>query len=329
MVTAVSGLPPSSRDNRTAILTDAPHPDDHTRPPRSHSFMSRQAVVLATRRATPYNGTMLKKVLLNNYEDPDGPIFQGNYASPRDPNTAVDTAVLVSYNIEFGMRMPQATSEFKIIDPLPQSDVILLQEVDEHGTNRMARVLGYNFVYFPASVHRHGRNFGNAILSRWPILNPTKFILPRRAPGTRQLRLATRAEIALGSTRLLAYSVHTEVYHLTSRKHRRQQVEAIVEDIQPGRQPVIVGGDFNTVRRAHIKRLEQQFGSIGMARVTRGIGPTIRKYRVQPSAADHIFARGIEVEARGKIPQVLSSDHFPVWVRLRPNNHHTVGESPE
>ncbi len=271
---------------------------------------------------------MLKRVLLANYEDPEGPVYQGQYARYRDPASAGDSALIVSYNIKFGLRIPEATSEFKIFDPLPRSDIILLQEVDEHGTNRMARTLGYNFVYYPASVHRHGRNFGNAILSRWPILNPTKFILPRRSPATNQIRLAAKAEIAIGNVHLRTYSVHTEVY-LSTRKHRRQQVSALVEDVQPGSEPVVIGGDFNTVRRAHIQRLEEQFGSIGMTRVSRGIGPTIRKYRLQPSAADHIFARGVELEERGKVPQVVSSDHFPIWVRIRLNHGPDSTQPPE
>ncbi len=256
---------------------------------------------------------LLRRVLLENYDDPAGPVHEGHYAP--SPPAFNGTVQLVSYNIKFGLRVPEATSEFKIIKPLPQSDIILLQEMDEDGTEKMARVLKYNYVYYPASVHRHGRNFGNAILSRWPIRQAEKFILPRRAPGTNQLRIAAKAIIDFGTTTLLTYSVHTEVY-LSSRQHRREQVDAIVQNIEPEADRVVVGGDFNSVRRRHISRLEEQFGSIGMQRLSRGLGPTIRKYKFQPSAADHIFGRGVALKDKGKVPTVVSSDHFPVWVRF-------------
>ena len=50
-----------------------------------------------------------------------------------------------------------------------------------------------------------------------------------------------------------------------------------------------------------------------------GAGPTVSKFGLQPSAADHIFARGLTVLGLGRVDSITASDHFPVWVELAPS----------
>jgi endonuclease/exonuclease/phosphatase family metal-dependent hydrolase len=255
-----------------------------------------------------------------NYEEPELPIFTGAYGattavslSPSSPTTLK----IISYNINFGHTYAEATQEIQTIPALQNPDILLLQEMDEIGCEMMAQTLAMNYVYYPASIHnQHGRNFGNAILSRWPLANPHKLILPYKSWYNQQIRIAVRAEITLGrNLTLLVYAVHTEVY-TAPRHYRQEQVQAVVDDIQAQNSalPIIVGGDFNTATRRGIVRMEQQFATAGLTRASKGAGSTVAKFGPTAIAADHLFSRGLRIVARGAVSEAQASDHYPVWL---------------
>ena len=103
---------------------------------------------------------------------------------------------------------------------LRDADVVLLQEMDSSGTERIANALGMWHVYYPAIYHRRTRrDFGNAVLSRFPIVEDRKIILPHASRYARTHRIATAATIQAGSTEdpCLLYSPR---YHLG---HQRRQ----------------------------------------------------------------------------------------------------------
>ena len=196
---------------------------------------------------------MLPRAQLKNYDDPLGPRFEGQFATGQPDDRA--TTKVVTYNIAQGHNVEQAIEEFHTLEPLQGADIILLQEMDETGTEHMARELGHNYVYYPASLpFMRGRNLGNAILTRWPLTQLHKLILPYRHPAIRQTRIAVRGTVAVGNLDIIVYSVHTEIYS-TLIKHRTAQVAALVDDIGRGNAPVILGGDLNTITRRSIRRL--------------------------------------------------------------------------
>ncbi len=212
--------------------------------------------------------------------------------------------------------MRSAVEEFRTSEALQAADIILLQEMDEAGTEFIARELGHNYVYYPASVpFMHGRNLGNAILSRWPMTQSHKLILPYRHPAIRQTRIAVRARVTGGNRNVVVYSAHTEIYS-TLVRHRKAQVAALVDDVGPGQGAVIVGGDFNTITRRGVKRTAGQFAEIGLARASEGSGPSIRILGVWTAVTDHIFTRGFQVLASGVVDTARASDHLPVWTVL-------------
>lgn len=252
-----------------------------------------------------------------NHSNPEGPKFEGFYAPvPSSPN---DRLSVVSYNINFGKAIGRAVDVFRRYDRLTSADLVLLQEMNEHGTEQMARDLRYNYIYYPACIHNfHGRNFGNAILSKWPLLNPEKVILPGLSPFNREMRVATKAWLQIGEREIVVYSTHTEVY-FTSRSHRRRQVETIIDDIPEQADYVIAGGDFNTVSNRGIQRLVNLFTQANMQRASKGSGSTMVSYAYRPTAADHIFVCGFKTLDRGAIRQATASDHAPVWVEVEWN----------
>jgi len=73
--------------------------------------------------------------------------------------------------------------------------VVTLQEMDAPGVERLARALGYDYVYYPAAVHpTAGKDFGNAILVRGRILADHKVLLPYPSRSRGLQRIAVAAE---------------------------------------------------------------------------------------------------------------------------------------
>jgi endonuclease/exonuclease/phosphatase family metal-dependent hydrolase len=247
------------------------------------------------------------------YEDPQGPKYEGQYADEIQPIN--DDIVVVTYNIKEGVKIDQAGEGLKTVDELKDADIVLLQEMDEAGVDQIAQLLSLNYVYYPAFISRDGRNVGNAILARWPLTDTQKINLPGRHPLSGQMRIAVRATMGFGGQDLHVYSLHTETYS-TKPSHRRDQIFAVVEDIGPGEDLVIVGGDLNTVSTRSIKRMKDQFAAIGLDSVSAGSGPTISKFGISSVTADHILARGFTTISSGVVPHAEASDHYPVWAQL-------------
>jgi hypothetical protein len=123
-----------------------------------------------------------------NYNDESEPVFIGSFAET-PPDFSEDLTV-ISSNTHFVENIGLAIEE---LGEIPNIDILLLQEVDEIETERIARALKQNYVYYPASVHtKHDKNFGNAILSNWPIKESEKLILPHENPKNGQIRIAGR-----------------------------------------------------------------------------------------------------------------------------------------
>jgi endonuclease/exonuclease/phosphatase family metal-dependent hydrolase len=254
-------------------------------------------------------------VQTGNYLDALEPQFAGNFS---DQSSDFSGAIkIVSYNISFAKNIDRAIYELSEFDDLKDADIILLQEMDETGTEAIAQALGYNFVYYPASIHnRHDKNFGNAILAKWPIHASEKIILPHKSPRNQEIRIAVKAVVTIDGLEILTYSVHTETFWLGSEK-RDAQIDALVKSIDPGYQYIVVGGDFNTSTPGSIKELEESFSEIGMERATQGVGYTAH-YGPFKVVLDHIFADGMTVIEAGKSEEAEASDHLPIWTKLAP-----------
>ncbi len=249
---------------------------------------------------------------VENHTDAAGPLFTGQHA-PVDP--APDDLIVVSYNLRYGEELAAMVEAYRRDAPLPAADIILLQEMDEAGVAAVAAELGYNYVYYPASVAEDGDNFGNAILARWPISDPAKLILPGLHPLTGQQRTATRATVSVNGDDVLVYSTHIEVATAPPAL-RAGQIAAIVDDIPVDAARVVVGGDFNTVTSLGVDALAGQFAAAGLSHDTAELGPTFTRFGLRPSATDHIFSRGLARLDAGVVDGVTASDHFPVWVRF-------------
>ncbi len=255
-----------------------------------------------------------------NFTAADSPVYEVN-DRPEGP-LASDTLLVVTFNIQFGREIDRAIAELESPD-LAGADIVLLQEMDSAGTDRIARALGDNYLYYPASIHvRTGREFGDAVLVRGRILDRAKIILPHLDPNHLQ-RIASYARIELirrdGRKALLdVYSAHLGTRIGT--RARRDQVEEIAQRAAGDSIPCIIGGDFNIYDRAQFKGLaplqnagfRDDTSRIPWSSRVALFGRTVYGMRL-----DHIFSHGLAVVGAARAAeQVSASDHWPVWARV-------------
>ncbi len=248
-----------------------------------------------------------------NYLDPTGPRYAGAWATP--PQRSGQQVQVVTWNIQYSRDIDQAIDTFQQDEALKEADVILLQEMDEEGVEAIAQAMGWNYVYYPASIHvRHQQDFGEAILSPWPLTDDAKIILPHYSPRNGQIRIAVRAWVQM-PTPLLAYSVHTETSLMTPRQ-RLDQLHTLLDDVPQHAQRVIIGGDFNTITSWEQGTLIQTMEEAGFLWTTRDAGSTLAHLPAKITM-DYIFARGLEGMGTGVV-QTEVSDHLPLWATLQP-----------
>lgn len=261
---------------------------------------------------------LLSCAVQKTYTDPEGPEYTGDYCK-FEPAFAGSIKV-VSYNIKLGRRIEEAIGEFRTFPDLTDADIVLLQEMDPAGVEIFAESLEYDYVYYPTMVHvKHGRDFGNAVLSKWCILDRRKVPLPYEDPVRRARRALTVAVLAVGEHEVWVASTHTETAWL-SLERRVSQVDSLVRSMVGEAPYAVIGGDFNTDSARSVGIMEGVFTRAGFERATSGVGPTVE---VDPLGIfrlemDHIFSRGFDVIDAGKVDDVGASDHKPVWAVLRP-----------
>ena len=243
-----------------------------------------------------------------NYQSPFGPRYTG--VLPSGPlNVPVGAAItirVVTFNVQFARHVDRAIALLRSSAALRHADVVTLQEMDATGARRIAEALSMSYVYYPASVAPEtGRDFGNAILSRWPIVADAKIVLPHLARFWRSQRIATAATILVGGVPLRVYSVHLETPVEIGPGSRRDQARAVVADA--GAYPrVVVGGDMNS------RGIGNEFRAAGFLWPTEHNPITTLVFNW-----DHIFFKGLaaaDSEGAGVVRDPFgASDHRPVW----------------
>lgn len=251
-----------------------------------------------------------------NFTDPYGPRYTGTHGS--GPLTPREWPFrIVSFNIKFGREIDRAVALLQRHAGLQQPDVLLLQEMDRSGVERLAAALHLNYVYFPSSIHPWSdREFGTAVLSPWSFEQTEKLVLPHQSFVTNVRRAATSALVRRGDQRLRVISVHLPAPGSINDDQRLEQVQRLADSVALASDPVVIGGDFNA------RRVGSWFTQRGFTWLTRSLPGTMRAFGRWWSY-DHLFARGLEPAAdgwpaAGVVDPGGASDHRAVWVRVVP-----------
>ena len=228
-----------------------------------------------------------------------------------------DSLVCVSYNIKFSEELDLALADLSSDSYLHQPDILLLQEMEPGGAAFLAENLGMNFYYYPSFISpHHGKLFGNAVLSPWPLSNPRHLILPHANPGTENHRVALAVDVKVGAWNVRAVSVHLST-PIVGLDGRLEQATAIRDSLVSDSGPTIIGGDFNsgttweeTLFRRVVRKVGFREARIPLDRTVHGGPLDLLGYKLK---LDHFYYRDLDFVSAGGNSEANASDHFPIW----------------
>ena len=232
------------------------------------------------------------------------------------------TVRVATYNIHRCRGMDGRTRPDRTVAVLASldADILALQEVIGAGpagsghAELLGAALGMGWVM--ASVrHLRGHQFGNVVLSHYPIRQHVQYDLSWR---TCEPRCCQRADILVDDRTLHLFNVHLG----TAYRERKDQAERLAKIVHDGRiaPPKILLGDFN-----------EWSGGLATAALTSKLEAIdlsihLRRKRTYPGILpflhlDHIYYEG-QVEIAGiEIPRtrksMMASDHLPFLAELK------------
>ena len=200
------------------------------------------------------------------------------------------------------------------------ADVVALQEVVGAGprggghAEELGAMLGMGWVMSPARELR-GHQFGNAVLSRFPIMHHSEHDLSWKTCEPRRMQ---RVDVAVHGCTLHLYNVHLGTAIL-ERRHQALRLASMVSDRHIAG-PKLVLGDFNEwMRGLATKMLSERLNSVDLRN-------HLRRRRTYPGLfpilhLDHIYYAG-RVEIVGiELPRtrlsLVASDHLPLVADVR------------
>lgn len=247
--------------------------------------------------------------LAENYDEPAGPRYAGDHTGGVTPAPS-DQLRVVTYNLRYAIEIDTAIVALRNPE-LANADVILMQELDANGADRIAAALNLRYVYYPASINALGTDFGPAILTSHRIAADRKLILPHRDPINGRLRNAVAADLDIAGRSLRVYSVHTSIITL-GLGDRLEQVAALIDDAARVEGPALVGGDFNTGDPGSADQTVELFEDHAWTWSTAGTDDTGDGAGAS-WLLDFVFTRGLRARSAGVFRGDTGSDHRPVW----------------
>jgi len=229
---------------------------------------------------------------------------------------------IVTYNIHRSRGMDGLVRPQRIARVLTDTnaDIIALQEAvgpgKSHGGHvaELGAALGMGWVMVPTRLYR-GHQYGNVVLSRFPIVHHTTCDLTYRQCEPRGVM---RADLLVHGRPLHVFNVHLGTAHL----ERRSQAERLAHFVKDRRVrgPKILLGDFNE----WLKGLTTELLSKALKSVD--LRAFLKRRRTYPGVfpmlhLDHIYYDGAIEVLRVELPRsrltLMASDHLPLVADVR------------
>jgi endonuclease/exonuclease/phosphatase family metal-dependent hydrolase len=229
---------------------------------------------------------------------------------------------IATYNVHRCRGMDRRINPSRIVDVLRDinADVIALQEVIGAGLQGAGQAeeigagLGMGWVMNCVRTLRH-HQFGNDILSRYPIVHHSQYDLSWR---TCEPRNCQRADLEIDGELLHIYNVHLGTAVL-ERRYQAKRLASFVHDRRVAG-PKVILGDFNEwMRGLATKTLTALFESVDISK-------HLKRRRTYPGLfpvvhLDHIYYDGPVKVLRVEMPRtrksLMASDHLPLVAHLR------------
>jgi len=214
-----------------------------------------------------------------------------------------------TYNIRHGMGLDEKVDLDRVAEVIRglRVDIIGLQELDKgwrrsgrvDQAQHLARLLGMNYVFAPG-LNRGTAQFGNAVLSRYPVV----FWEAYPMKSLREPRVLLRAVIEFEGRRINFYTTHLG---LNQRERLRHIEEILVPALRSGRH-IILTGDFNC--------LPESLEMIRLTQVLQDACPPPDQFTFPSHAPreriDYILYSGGLVREQVVVHQADASDHNPL-----------------
>ncbi len=227
---------------------------------------------------------------------------------------------VMTYNIHAMKGMDKVLDVDRIANVINEQepDFVALQEVDQltERSGKMDAIAALKEktcmeAIFMKTFDYQGGYFGNAILSRLPIIDHKVYHLPARDNYEARLLMMISCVTEKGDT-LHFYNTHLD--HHRQDSDRPIQMKKIVEIIQNDKYKVILAGDLNCQPGAEpLEMLDNVLKRCPSEEMTY---PADEPYWI----LDHIYyseGKGIKDHGLKVIPEKLASDHRPVVVEFR------------
>jgi endonuclease/exonuclease/phosphatase family metal-dependent hydrolase len=229
---------------------------------------------------------------------------------------------IVTYNIHRSRGMDRRTQPERIASVLRtvDADVIALQEVIGAGPagrshiEEIGALLGMGWV-MAATRHLRGHQFGNAVLSRFPIAHHSQYDLSFKACEERGVQ---RVAVDVHGRTLHVFNVHLGTA-LLERRFQAERLANIVCD-RHVHGPRILLGDFNEWMKGRTTSLlSERLKSIDL-------GSYLKRRRTYPGIfpfmhLDHIYYSGaldiVGIELPRTRLSLVASDHLPLVADVR------------
>ncbi len=229
---------------------------------------------------------------------------------------------IATYNVHRCRGMDRRINPLRIVDVLRDinADVIALQEVIGAGLQGAGQAeeigagLGMGWVMNCVRTLRH-HQFGNVVLSRYPIVHHSQYDLSWR---TCEPRNCQRADLEIDGELLHIYNVHLGTAVL-ERRYQAKRLASFVHDRRVTG-PKVILGDFNEwMRGLATKTLTALFESVDISK-------HLKRRRTYPGLfpvvhLDHIYYDGPVKVLRVEMPRtrksLMASDHLPLVAHLR------------
>jgi endonuclease/exonuclease/phosphatase family metal-dependent hydrolase len=225
---------------------------------------------------------------------------------------------ILTYNIHHGAGTDGKYDLGRVAEVIKTSgaDLVALQEVDKD-TKRtktdqpaeLERLTGLHAVFGKAMNH-DGGEYGDLILSRFPVTSKEVHALPYKEGGKREPRCLVIAHVQTPAGEVVFASTHLD--HTGAENDRLDQVKEIVAKLKDEKLPTIIGGDFNCPPKSEpISHMLKHWND------TTSDAPTVPAEKPK-TKIDYVFASNVFEAGKSKvIDDPITSDHRPAMVVLK------------
>ena len=248
---------------------------------------------------------------------------------PQEDTTETEELVIkvMSYNIHRGNPPSQQANVIDLqatadVIKAQRPDLVSLNEVDVHTkrsgiklneAKELGRLTGMH-AYFAKAMDYDEGQYGDAVLSRYPIVDSMRYELPFAVAGSEPRDIAM-IKIEVKGEVLLFASTHLD--HLASEENRILQANTIVNQILPRlKHPLIIGGDLNA--RPESETIRTMGKKLTMGCMGGGC-PLTFPYDKPDRSIDYIMVtpgEKFEFKSYTAISGMLASDHLPLVAEI-------------